>query len=425
MRAVTPTVLLLLALGLGNAVPAQAGTDLPPEAMVRRLLEESPAVRAGQGMLAVGQAQQRRLEAGPHEWALSLEGQRRRTQMPANDPATTRDWAVGLERAWRLPGKAALDAQLGAEQRALGEANADESRQETARLLLSSWFQWLRTQTQWELAHAEQQVLEKEARSVQRRQELGDAAQLESMQSEAALAQMEARTLLLETELRSVAEQLNQLFPGLALPQRVEPGEPQALEGTQESWVEAVLSHDPALRATRLESRRSGLAAQRADKERLADPSIGLRVAREKDGEERLLNLAITIPLGGTARQADAERSQAEASIAGQREAQLLRQKTADARSAWLRAQASRQGWERSQAAARRMTSAAQLQARAYQLGESSLAELLNARRLAFAASLEARLAQLDALERRYRLMLDSHKLWVFESAATPAAAAP
>ena len=50
--------------------------------------------------------------------------------------------------------------------------------------------------------------------------------------------------------------------------------------------------------------------------------------------------------------------------------------------------------------------------ARAYQLGEGSLNDLLTARRLANEAQLAARLSQLDALELRYRLLLDAHRIW-------------
>lgn len=407
---------LALALALGGMAPLQAAEDLPPRDVVLRILAESPAVRAGLGQVQAEQAQQRRLEAGPHEWALRLEGQRRRTQAINPDPAsTTRDWAVGLERAWRLPGKAALDEQLGAQGVAVAEATSAGLRQEMARLLLASWFQWLRSKAQWQQVGEEQALLEKEAGSVRRRHELGDAAQLETLQSEAALAQAEARRMAAETEELAARENLQQLFPGLPLPEVFTPAEPQPLEGTLETWLDAQLTHNQALKAARLEAQRSSLQATRVDRERLPDPSVGVRVARERDGEERLLGLTLTIPLSGAARQADADKSLAESSIASQREAQALRQATSEARTTYQRAQSARATWQRSQAAARQMEEAARLQARAYQLGEGSLSELLNARRLAFAATLEARLAQLDALERRYRLLLDSHKLWPFD----------
>lgn len=50
--------------------------------------------------------------------------------------------------------------------------------------------------------------------------------------------------------------------------------------------------------------------------------------------------------------------------------------------------------------------------ARAYRLGEGSLNDWLAARRLANEAQLAARLSQLEALELRYRLLLDAHRLW-------------
>ena len=53
--------------------------------------------------------------------------------------------------------------------------------------------------------------------------------------------------------------------------------------------------------------------------------------------------------------------------------------------------------------------------ARAYQLGEGSLNDLLASRRLANEAQLSARLIQLEALELRYRLLLDAHRLWVMD----------
>jgi hypothetical protein len=71
--------------------------------------------------------------------------------------------------------------------------------------------------------------------------------------------------------------------------------------------------------------------------------------------------------------------------------------------------------WQASRNAAERLTQAAEMTARAYQLGEGSLNELLAARRLANEAQLSARLMQLDALEQHYRLQLDAHRLWAMD----------
>jgi outer membrane protein TolC len=64
------------------------------------------------------------------------------------------------------------------------------------------------------------------------------------------------------------------------------------------------------------------------------------------------------------------------------------------------------------QRAQRQIERSAQLQARAYTLGESPLADLLLARRNALEAQLAADSAALDEMQSHARLLLDSHSLW-------------
>ncbi|MDD3484516.1 TolC family protein, partial [Azovibrio restrictus] len=252
----------LLLLGLCWAVSSQATTDLPPEPAVRQALLDLPSVRAGRDELARGEAQQRQLEAGPHEWALTLEGQRRRTSGVDGSPdSRSRDWAVGLERAWRLPGKAELDSRLGAEQRTLAEAAAAERMSGGARLLLESWFAWLRAREQLQQTEEARATLERESRAVQRRRELGDASELETLQVAAALAQKEAETQARQGELLSARERLKQLFPSLPLPEQPSLSQPRPLEGSLEQWEQELLLHEPGLRRARLESAYSQLQA--------------------------------------------------------------------------------------------------------------------------------------------------------------------
>lgn len=66
--------------------------------------------------------------------------------------------------------------------------------------------------------------------------------------------------------------------------------------------------------------------------------------------------------------------------------------------------------------AAQAMRSNAELVAKAYSLGESSLSDSLSARRFALESSLAENLAQLDANEARYRLLLDAHQLWPLDT---------
>jgi len=73
-----------------------------------------------------------------------------------------------------------------------------------------------------------------------------------------------------------------------------------------------------------------------------------------------------------------------------------------DERATWLQLEAARQHTWRS----------AELQARAYSLGEAPLADVLQARRVALEAILMAEMARLDALQSQARLWLDTHQLW-------------
>jgi hypothetical protein len=76
------------------------------------------------------------------------------------------------------------------------------------------------------------------------------------------------------------------------------------------------------------------------------------------------------------------------------------------------RARGAYAGWERASAAAAGMQRNAELMARSWQLREASLSDVVLARRLAVEASLQAILAQMEADETRYRLLIEAHVLW-------------
>ena len=62
---------------------AQTQPNLPPDAVVARVLRASPAVQAAAGQVRVEEANRRRLEAGPYEWNLRL-GAHQRKVYPAS-----------------------------------------------------------------------------------------------------------------------------------------------------------------------------------------------------------------------------------------------------------------------------------------------------------------------------------------------------
>lgn len=404
-------LLPLLFFGLAHAAPPEAPpADLPDAATVARLLAAYPPVAAARAGVRLEEANRRRLMAGSHETTLRLATQER--DVRTTPAARYAEWDVGIERAFRLPGKAALDAELGEAGVAGARLALGDALHEAARTLLARWFAWLRERAQAALWREQVGLFADELTVVEKRIRAGDAPRAERLAAEAALAQAEAGLAQARYREQAAATELMRRFPGLVLPQTVEIAEPRPVEGEAAAWRAQVLEHSHELAAARAESQRARLALLRADAERTPDPSVGLRVARERGGEERLVGLSLSIPFGGEARAAAVTAAQAQADMAASREAAVTRKLEAEAENLFHAAVAAHAAALGAREAARRLAAAADLAARAYALGEGSLNEVLAARRLALDARINATTTALEANEARYRLLLDAHRLW-------------
>lgn len=412
---------LLFALFTLSTVAATASADpapgalhavLPPAAAVARVLREHPAQAAGELAIAASAAERRRLEAGPHEWTLRLLGQQRRSLPPAAPEQRFNEWNGAIERALRLPGKAALDSALGAAGEAAARSAAGELGHATRRELLARWFDWLREHAAEQQWAGQTASLGQQAASLRRREQLGDAARSERVQAEAAHAQAEAQLAQARQRRLSAEQQLQRRYPGLPLdpPTRLSP--PPAWTGNDDEWLAALLAHNHELALANAEAQRAAVSAERSRRERSPDPTIGLQIGRERGGEERLAAVYLSLPLPGAARSAAADASQALAAAAERQREAVRRRVEADAASLLQALRLSNEHWPASQRAAERQQQAAAMSERAWQLGEGSLGEVLHARRLANEATLAARLAQLDALEKHAQVLLDAHRLW-------------
>ena len=394
---------------------AQAATptpDLPSPEIVARILRETPAIQAAAAQLRSEEANRRRLEAGPHEWSVRLGSQQRKT-LPANATEQNfNEWNAAVERPLRLPGKGALDSEIGVAGVNVATSGLGDARHEASRALLKGWFGWLRESAAAKQWQAQVMLLEQQDRAVQRRQQLGDAARLEAVQSAAALAQAQAQSLQAQVRQRTSEEELRRQFPGLPLTAPHKISEPQPLPGSESEWIDAILAHNHELAIARSETRRAQLLAERARSERLPDPSFGVQYARERGGEEKVLGAYLSIPLPGAARKAGADASHAQAEAYAALESKTQRKAMSEAASLYQNTLAAYPGWQAAAKAAAQLTQSADMTARAYRLGEGTLSEVLTARRQANESQLAAQQAQLDALELRYRLALDAHQLW-------------
>lgn len=385
-------------------------SDLPPQAMVQQVLQSYPLVMAAQSGIKAGEAARDRLAAGSHEFNLTAGAARRRV---VDGGEQLRDWNVGLERAVRLPRKAELDNALGQQGVVLTQNAYGDAMHEAGRKLLSGWFSWLRERAQLEQWQQQVEVLKQQLNVVARRVKAGDAARLEEELAQAAL--MQAEISLQQARLRADNAQvgLNRYFPMLALPvQTVAMEQMQPPARDLAYWLDLGLDHNHELMLARAESKVAQLTAQRADAERVPDPSLGLHYLSERNGSENVTGVYVTLPLPGGARRAASAESQAHAEMAAQREALVLRRIEAEISAAYNSAKAAHASWQSASSASELMQRNEAKVARAYELGEMGLNDVLLARRQGMEARLSAALARFEAAETHYRLLLDTHQLW-------------
>lgn len=409
-------VKLMLVVIMSAVFPIQAenkteNSDLPPFAMVVEALSNNPEVQAAQSGIKVGEAKQTGLEAGPYEPNVRLgAGQRN-----IDGRGDFGEWDISLERAFRLPGKARLDEQLGAQGVTQAKAAYADTLHEAKRELLRLWFNWMRARTEVRQSLTQVDTLKEQLRIVDRRVQGGDAPRMEASLAGAALAQAEYSLQQAVLREQKAAIDVTQRFTGISLPAEPALIVPAPIMQTLDNWRERILTNNDELALARAQSRWAQLQAARADKNKQPDPTLGVRYASETGGNEQIAGLYVSIPISGKARTANTREAIAQAEVANHEEAKVLRRLNADIASAYASAQSSYRSQESARSAADFTEKNAELIARAYSLGEADLSNVLIARRQAAEARLAASLAQLDANEARYRLSVDAHELWPFE----------
>ncbi|HEX8963834.1 MAG TPA: hypothetical protein VF801_12595, partial [Rhodocyclaceae bacterium] len=292
-------------LWLACVAPCLAGAadypDLPPSQLAEKALRAHPAVLAARAGVDAGAASRDQLEAGPYEFNLKLgSAQRREVATDLRLP----EKQVGIERALRLPGKAAKDAEIGAAVLDQARSAYGDALHEAGRLLLRAWFDWRRETAAANEWRSQADILRQQSDVAAKRVAAGDAAKIELLLTSAQQAQVEAQLAQAENRAQTAAGVLAQHFPSLPLPAQVGAAVPEPLGQSFESWREKFLQHTHELQVARATARRQQLQAQRSDADRLPDPTVGLMWSSERDGQERVVGVALSIPLPGGARAA-------------------------------------------------------------------------------------------------------------------------
>ena len=402
--------ILAIAAMLGMSASAFAQSGLPADPQVQRALDEHPLVLAAKARVEAARADGRALRAGSQEFSLSTS----LMQRSVDREGRYTEFDASISRPIRLPGKARLDRKAGEFGLVAAENRLEDAKHQAALRLAALWWDWLGAAAEEVIDRQATDNLQRSLASVKRRAQLRDAAPLEVDQATAALG---AAHLQVEQSAGRVAlgrARLQSQFPGLAIPDSPQalplPELPQASLATLRNLV---IERSHEIGAARAEANRVQALADRARRDRFADPTIGVRAFSERDGMETGLGLIATIPLGGGQRRALADRAASEAVTAAAEAAaisfdvqEMADSDLANATSAW-------QAWLRGQEAAKAQVDAVLKMRRGYDLGAVDLADLLLAERQThdmLRAEIQARTNAVRAIT---QIMIDSHSIWI------------
>lgn len=408
---------IVLALILAFATPVMAKEiaypDLPPPAQAEAAINNSITVLTAESGIKFEQSNRRRWSSGNYEFNVRAGSSQRRI---ASTGQSLKEWDVAIERPVRLPNKMLLDQEIGAEGVQRAEFTLGDARHEAGRALLRLWFTWQRELAQVTQWQQQESTLQHLAAMTEKRVKAGDAPKMEHNQALAAAAQagVSRRQALMRTQL--AANEIARQFPGIELPESVPHSTPLAIQNDFTYWKEQVFQHNHELGMVQSDRHLQQLLAQRSRADRIPDPTVGMRYSSEMAGNEKVTGVYVSVPLSFGLRSAHAEGMQHQAEIAANREAFVQRRLEGDVYAAHTQAMSSYATWQQAADAGSSIRQNAELVARAYTLGESSLSDTLTARRIALESTLAEATAQLDANEARYRLLLDAHQLWPLDT---------
>ena len=392
----------------GAAMETGAALSLPEESAVRQALEQSPRLQLAHESIEMGVARESKHRAGSHEWELYALAQQR------TDPAGIRydEQEYGIQRAMRWPWKYSMDRDIGARTREVGELSYLDAWHEASRELLDLWFEWLDAERTSSLLVGQAALLRQQQDVVARRVASGDAAQLELQLAAADTSMLRAGAADAARRATLAREALLRVFPGLPTATPAQLDTPVELPDDDATWTTRIITQNHEIVLANTQAEAAQLTADRAGRDRLADPSVGLRYSENLDGNRKVVGLQFTMPIGGSGRAASAAIARSEARMAATAALGTQLSVEAAARAVISDARLRYRTWRELDTAHRQIQTNATTATRGYELGEFEIATMQNARRQALASQLAVETSQLQALRAHARVLLDAHQLW-------------
>jgi outer membrane protein TolC len=401
---------LALLLALAGAVQALEPPNvagLLPTAVARALLEQDPRVAAALAGREVARQEAGILDKSPYEWIAKAQGQQR--SIDAGEG--WREWNVGLERTFRLSGKGSADRKLGTATMEEFEARYGVALQESARELVSLWVDWLAAERGRELAAVNLRSVQENLAAVEKRVRAGDVSKLDLNLASAELAEQKRMDNDASTQASAAWSRLSVRFPGISRQAMALPS-PGLIAGDDVQWRERIMATSDEVKLAQMQMRIAQAQAERAQADRVPDPTFGVYTASEGGGRERVSGITLSIPFSGGLRNLHSARALAAVEVARNAVDLKRREMETGIAAALITARGAYESLRMANESADAMRENARLVQRAYALGEGDLQSLLLARRQAILAATSALQAHAAALKGYYELLIDARLIW-------------
>ena len=396
--------------GIAYALEPMNPPGLLPLETARSLIEHDPGVAAAHAGLEVALQEAGILDQSPYEWVTQFAGQRRRLNTGSN----YNEWSVGIERTIRLPGKASADRSIGKATVNESEARYGEAIQEAARELMALWLESVVADQSLALAVNSLQSLHDSLSAVEKRVRAGDASKLDLNIARAELADQKRINNDIKTKAEVAWSRLSTRFPSITRTNTAVP-QPSAIEQDLNFWLTRIMAVSDELKIMQIKMQIAQAQADRANADKIPDPTLGLHTGSESGGQERITGVVLSIPISGGLRNSRSVKALAEVEVL-RHEVELKKlELKALVASNFTKARGDYESLQIANEGAMAMQENADLVQRAYELGEAELQLLLLARRQAASARQNGLQAQEAALKSYYGLIVDAHLVWGLE----------
>jgi len=311
---------------------------------------------------------------------------------------------------------------LSKETLAYADIEYSDAMHEGTRELMRLWFSHLKALVDQKNAQSNLELTQKMYRLTQIQFKNGEVSQLDHQLASAELNRVRAADAVAKAQVQTARAAFTQRYPNVALPSQVSltlgPHERAPLEALRESMEvmrQEFLEKNHELNMMRIDAKRLQLVAQRAQKDQMPDPTIGVFTARERSGTESISGLLFSMPIAGSSRTYHSKVAMAEAQAAADKVRLLEQQLAASFDAMWLQFQNKRSASDSLRLAWEGQAQAAEKSLKAYALGEGNLAQTLMISRFASESLSAAESMNLEALELLALIRLDLHQMWDFD----------